>query len=192
MWTILRMAVHNSCACMVTYKLALFKISCWRVYAINILQFVSHERRHRSCPWQPGEIPTAPTPKWLPFYFLEKTANILQHCHWFPIEMMSEKREQKFPNGDMSLNHDMASASDWSCRKGNLLQPIIIRNTTHIWIVTRQTLSRKFCAHFSFSFCGETWGVALRNISCFLRLPFYKHKCFDRENSWCIAWQVDK
>ena len=38
----------------------------------------------------------------------------------------------------MSLNPDMASASDWMCRKENLLQ--LIRSTTHIWIVTRQTL----------------------------------------------------
>ena len=30
---------------------------------------------------------------------------------------------------------DLGSASDWSCRVGNLIQPI--RSTTHIWVVTR-------------------------------------------------------
>ena len=30
---------------------------------------------------------------------------------------------------------DLGSASDWSCRVGNLIQPI--RSTTQIWVVTR-------------------------------------------------------
>ena len=30
---------------------------------------------------------------------------------------------------------DLGSASDWSCRVGNLIQPI--SNTTQIWVVTR-------------------------------------------------------
>ena len=30
---------------------------------------------------------------------------------------------------------DLGSASDWSCRVGNLIQPI--KSTTQIWVVTR-------------------------------------------------------
>ena len=36
----------------------------------------------------------------------------------------------------MTCHHpDLGSASDWSCRVGNLIQPI--RSTTQIWVVTR-------------------------------------------------------
>ena len=86
--------------------------------------------------------------------------------------MMSEKREQKFPNGDMSLNPDMASASDWLCCKGNLLQPIIIRNTTRIWIVIRQTSSWKFCAISLSRFAGKPEGWHCEMSTVFLGYPF--------------------
>ena len=43
--------------------------------------------------------------------------------------MTSKKRAQIF-NTD-----DLGGAFDWSCRVGNLIQPI--RNTTQIWVVTR-------------------------------------------------------
>lgn len=82
---------------------------------------------------------------------------------------MSEKREQKFPNGDMSLNPDMASASDWLCRKGNLLQPIIIRNTTHIWIVTSPGNSVLISlSHFA----GKPEGWHCEMSTVFLGYPF--------------------
>ena len=48
--------------------------------------------------------------------------------------MLSEKKVQKFPTDDMSYP-DLGSASDWSCRVENLLQPT--RSTTQIWVVTR-------------------------------------------------------
>ena len=54
--------------------------------------------------------------------------------HWFPREMTLEELAQNFPTDDASLP-DLRSASDWSCRVGNLLQPI--RGTTQIWVVTR-------------------------------------------------------
>ena len=43
--------------------------------------------------------------------------------HWFPRQMPSEKRAQKFHTDDASLP-DLGSASDWSCRVENLIQPI--------------------------------------------------------------------
>ena len=50
---------------------------------------------------------------------------------------------------------DVGSASDWSCRVGNLIQPI--RRTTQIWVVTRH--QHGICALVSqTSFGGETGG----------------------------------
>jgi len=42
---------------------------------------------------------------------------------FFSVEMTSEERAQKFHNGDLSLPRS-GGVSDWSYRKGNLLQPI--------------------------------------------------------------------
>lgn len=44
----------------------------------------------------------------------EKVADILRHHHWFPHEMMSEKRAQKFDTDYMSLSRSgWYSTSDW-------------------------------------------------------------------------------
>ena len=59
---------------------------------------------------------------------------------------------------------DQSSASDWSCREGNLLQPI--RSTTQIQVVTRLQYARSW-AHFFWNLVA-----ALRNVGCFLRLHF--------------------
>ena len=48
--------------------------------------------------------------------------------------MIPEKQAQKFHTDDASIP-ELESASDWSCRVGNLLQPI--RSTTLIWAVMR-------------------------------------------------------
>ena len=50
---------------------------------------------------------------------------------------------------------DLGSASHWSCRVGNLLQPI--RSTTQIWVVTR----RQYGIHRLF---------LTQNVVCFLKL----------------------
>ena len=63
----------------------------------------------------------------------EKRANILRCHHWFPAEMSPEKRAQKFHTDDESLPRS-GTASGWSCRLWNLLQPI--RSSTPIWVVT--------------------------------------------------------
>ena len=75
--------------------------------------------------------------------------------------MKSEKRAQKFHTDDASLPMD--SASDWSCRMGNLIQPI--RSTTQIWIVTRHPGIAALV--FQTSLEGK---VAFPNVGCFLRL----------------------
>ena len=47
----------------------------------------------------------------------------------------------------MTRNYlDLGSASDWSYRVGNLIQPI--RSTTQVWVVTRHQYGN-FCARFS-------------------------------------------
>ena len=53
------------------------------------------------------------------------------------------------------------SASDWSCRVGNLLQPI--RNTTQMWVMKRHL---RPCLRRNF--VGKSM-VAPRIVSCFLR-----------------------
>ena len=48
---------------------------------------------------------------------------------------------------------DLGSASDWSCRVGNLIQPI--RSTTQIWVVTRHQYGISALVSQT-SFGGET------------------------------------
>ena len=48
---------------------------------------------------------------------------------------------------------DLGSASDWSCRVGNLIQPI--RRTTQIWVVTRHQYGISALVSQT-SFGGET------------------------------------
>ena len=50
---------------------------------------------------------------------------------------------------------DLGSASDWSCRVGNLIQPI--RSTTQIWVVTRHQYEISALVSQT-SFGGETNG----------------------------------
>ena len=66
--------------------------------------------------------------------------------HWFPREITSEKRAQKF-HTDECQYLDLGSASDCSCRVGNLLQPI----GSGCWRVIRMEFSQT-------SFGGETSG----------------------------------
>ena len=64
------------------------------------------------------------------------------------------------------LYPDLSSASDWSCRVGNLLQPI--RSTPQIWVVTRHQygISGPFLRrHFA-----RKPEVGSLNVGCFLRL----------------------
>ena len=58
---------------------------------------------------------------------------------------------------------DLGSASDWSCHRGNLLQPI--RSTSQIWVITRHQygISALFLGRH---FTGKPV-VASRNVGCF-------------------------
>ena len=60
-------------------------------------------------------------------------------------------------NSILTTRHypDLASASDWSCRVGNLIQPI--RSTTQIWVVTRHKYGISALVSQT-SFGGETSG----------------------------------
>ena len=60
---------------------------------------------------------------------------------------------------------DLGSASDWSCRVGNFLQPI--KSTTQIWVVARHQYGISALVSQT-SFVGKSV-VASRNIGWFLR-----------------------
>ena len=59
---------------------------------------------------------------------------------------------------------NLGTASDWSCRVGNLVQPI--RSTTQIWVVTRIEFLRSFFRRH----LARKPVVAPPNVGCFLRL----------------------
>ena len=63
---------------------------------------------------------------------------------------------------------DIGSASDWSCRVGNLIKPI--RSTAQIWVVTRHQYGTSSAFVSQTSFGGETSGSVALNVGCFLRL----------------------
>ena len=74
---------------------------------------------------------------------------------------------------------DLGSASDWSCRLGNLIQPI--RCTTQIWVVTGHQCGIS-------ALISQTSGkpvVASPNVGCFLRLPVTFTSLF--VYFWCVA-----
>ena len=85
---------------------------------------------------------------------------------------------------------DFGSASDWSCRVENFLQPI--RSTTQIWIVTRhqygisafvsQWWRREMWAVFSGLFC-----------CCFVSFViFEKRPCFNVQQTFLISERLEE
>ena len=60
------------------------------------------------------------------------TANWQLINHLFPLVLGTSAEIAYCITSD---NPDLGSASDWSCREGNLLH--LIRSTTQIWVVTR-------------------------------------------------------
>ena len=90
-----------------------------------------------------------------PLCSLRKQPTFLDH--WFPREITSEKRAQKF-HTDECQYLDLGSASDCSCRVGNLLQPI----GSGCW--------RVICMEFLRRHLAGKPVVAQRNVGCFLRL----------------------
>ena len=81
--------------------------------------------------------------------------------------MTSEEQAKKFHEILMTCHYPhLGSASDWSCREGNFLQPN--RSTAQIWIVTRHQYGIS-ALNPQTLFAGEPV-VALRNVGRFLRL----------------------
>ena len=75
------------------------------------------------------------------------------YSYFWPSKMTSEKHR----NSILMTRHyrDMGNFSDWSCRVGNLIQPI--RSTTQIWVVTRHQYGISVLVSHT-SFGGETSG----------------------------------
>ena len=100
-------------------------------------------------PWDP-EAPIW-NPLW-PLANLRKQPTFGNATTGFPAKWC-ERNEGR--NSILMMCHypDPGSASDWSCRVGNLIQPI--RSTTQIWVVMRHQY--EISAHVShMSFGGET------------------------------------
>ena len=104
-------------------------------------------------------------------------------------KMTSEKRAQELQTDNASLPR-FGSASDWSCRVENFLQPI--RSTTQIWIVTRhqygisafvsQWWRREMWAVFSGLFC-----------CCFVSFViFEKRPCFNVQQTFLISERLEE
>ena len=87
-------------------------------------------------------------------------------CHWFPRQMTSEKRAQKFHCVSTQI---LGSSSDWLNQISHSVQPIKI--TTQIWVVTQwRVISMNFFGRFfRRHFAGKT-EVASWKVGCFLKL----------------------
>ena len=109
------------------------------------------------------------------FYSVRKQAAFGDATTGFPVKwcLRNERRNSIL----MTLHYpDLGSASDWSCRLWNLLQPI--RNTTQIWIVTRHQYGISVLVSQTW-FCRETVGGVAK---CCL---FSKARVFKDSNlSW--------
>ena len=80
----------------------------------------------------------------------------LRH-HWFPQEIINVWET----SAEVPLS--MGSVSDWSCRVGNLLQPV--RSTTQIWEVTRHQCGISALVYQRSQ--GNQWRRRLINVGCF-------------------------
>ena len=78
-----------------------------------------------------------------------------------------EKLRMTFQTG---VAWDIGSASDWSCRLGNLIKPIRSTTQIQIWVVTRHQYGTSSALVSQTSFGGETSGSVALNVGCFLRL----------------------
>ena len=103
--------------------------------------------------------------EWREMFSLRKQPTFSDATTGFPAKwrLRNERR-----NSILMTRHypDLGSASDWSCRVGNLLQPI--RSTTQIWVVTRHQYGISALVSQT-SFRGETSG-GVAECRLFLRL----------------------
>ena len=109
-------------------------------------------------------------------FLKKKTTYILRLHHWFPGKWLLRNGRW---NCILITRHypDFGSASDWSCRMENFLQPI--RSTTQIWIVTRHQYG--ILAFVSQWWRREMWAVfsGLFSAVCIIRY-FWKTSLFER------------
>ena len=84
----------------------------------------------------------------------EKTADIWRRFHWFPRQMTSENRAQKFHTYEASLP-DLGSTSDWLNLISHAARPI--KSATQILVVTRHLYGISALVSQE-SFGGETSG----------------------------------
>ena len=83
---------------------------------------------------------------------------------------------------------DLGCASDWSCRGGNLLQPI--RSATHICVVTVWTfISMDFLQSFLRRHFAGKPVVVSQNVGCFLRL--WNSESFFTPSFLVEIWSVE-
>ena len=109
------------------------------------------------------------------------------YSYFWPSKMTSEKHR----NSILMTRHyrDMGNFSDWSCRVGNLIQPI--RSTTQIWVVTcHQYGISALVSHTSFG--GETSGSVFTGYLIFRTLEvlsesqiWFLYKVFYK---WLMIW----
>ena len=77
---------------------------------------------------------------------------------------------------------DLGSASDWSRRMGNLIQPI--RSTTQVWVVTSSVWN--FCAHFSDAIWqGNQWWLC-QMLAVFSGYPSPSHLFLCTSGMWLL------
>ena len=86
----------------------------------------------------------------------------LRRHHWFPRQ---KRLRNERGNSILVTRHypDRGSASDWSCREGNLFLPI--RSTTQFWLVTRHQYGMSAVV-----LQASTSGGVAKCVGCFLTL----------------------
>ena len=96
-------------------------------------------------------------------------ASFSRRYHWFPHEMTSEQRLQKFHTIDVRYP-DLGNAADWLKQISLVTQPI--RSTTQIWVGTRNQYGISANGAQS-SFGGKTSGGVDVKCRLFLRLSVH-------------------
>ena len=93
---------------------------------------------------------------------LRKTADILRCHHWFPCPNDVQGTTTEIPYMTCHCP-DLGSTSDWSLRKGNLLQPISQKHYPEIYpeLGSDTSSAWNFCARFSVIISrGNQWLLA--------------------------------
>ena len=109
------------------------------------------------------------------------TVNYPKKCFWTQEKETKVKCNPGLSAIRPSHNWALGSASDWSCRVGNLLQPI--SSTTQIWVVTRHQYGISALVSQP-SFGGKTSG-SVSKCRLFSQALSWLYRCYYHN-----AWQV--